>query len=124
MPKDDSFSSLFFTSILTLATRVRIEVLKAIAREMTSPEQSAYAPDFGPRPLLIVQPTGKPSYSELYMDAVEKFGHLVDSSKLVHAYRRAGTSFKGQMRQNFWILTESSIIRGQKRDVHGEPMSH
>lgn len=121
MPKDDLFGSMYFHSVLTLATRVRIEVLKAIAKEMKCPEQSAYAPDFGPRPILVVQPTGKPTYSELYIDAVEKFGHMVNTEKLIHAYRRAGTTFKGQMQQTFWILEDGSIIRNsRKRDANGD----
>ncbi len=127
MAKDDLFAGMHFTAILTLGTRVRIEVLRAIAKELHSPDQHAYAPDYGPRPILVILPTNKPSFSVLYGEALEKYGHLVDKEKLEHAYRRAGTAFKGQMKQNFWILTDDGVIKpksGQKRDADGVPIAH
>ncbi len=85
---------------------------------MSCPEQSAYAPDYGPRPVLVVFPTGKPSFSVLYMEALDKYGHLVNANTLVHAYRRAGVSFRDSMMQTFWILRDEAIIKpggGMKR---------
>ncbi len=125
MPKDPLFAGMYFNAILTLGTRVRIEVLKAIAKELKSPELHAYAPDYGPRPILVLVPSNKPSYSALYAESIEKYGHLLDSAKLEHAYRRAGTAFKGQMRQNFWILRDDGVIKprsGLKRDAEGQPI--
>ncbi len=117
---------MYFNAILTLATRVRIEVLKAISKELNSPDLHSYAPDYGPRPILVVMPTNKPSYSVLYAEALEKYGHLLTQEKLTHAYRRAGTAFKGQLKQNFWILLdpETKPRAGLKRSADGEPVAN
>ncbi len=125
MHHDEDFAGMYFNAILTLATRVRIEVLKAIAKELASPDVHAYAPDYGPRPILVVLPNNKPSYSVLYGEALEKYGHLLTKEKLSHAYRRAGTAFKGQLRQNFWVLhDEAPSVRGTKRTADGNPVAN
>ncbi len=124
VPKDDLFAGMHFNAILTLGTRVRIEVLKAIAKELQSPDTHAYAPDFGPRPILVVLPTNKPSYSVLYGEAIERYGHLLTREKLTHAYKRAGTAFKGQMRQNFWVLHDPKPRTSIKRTADGEPVAN
>ena len=101
-------------------------MLKAIAKELHSPEVHAYAPDYGPRPILIVLPVNKPSYSVLYSEAIERYGHVLTKEKLTHAYNRAGTAFKGQMRQNFWILEDDEVTKpktGLKRGIDGEPVA-
>jgi hypothetical protein len=97
---------------VSLATRVRVDVLKAIARRVTSRDDLAYVAGFTSRPMMHIRKAGPPSpatrplKSFSYIDAVTRFGHLVKVDDLETAYGRAGKSFNGQLQQNFVILNE------------------
>lgn len=55
--KEEEFKDLstcIFSHKLTLATRVRTEILRAIARKLNIPEESGYCPIHNPRPILQV----------------------------------------------------------------------
>lgn len=95
---------------ITLGTRVRYEVLRAIARKLTSDDKSGYVPLHGLRPLLHVGPRvqGKVSIRETYtyVDAVLKYQKLISRDDLAYAYTRSGEQFKGTMRQNFIVLDD------------------
>lgn len=89
--------------------------MKAIAKELISPDRTLiYDPlRFRPSEVLFVH----------YTEIVERFGHLVNTEKLVDAYRLAGDSFKGRMTQTFWLLNDDSIIVGQNRNELREPIA-
>jgi len=44
-------------------------------------------------------------------DAVERYGNVVNEDELSEAYRRSGTSFKGQLKQHFVVLKEEVQVR-------------
>ena len=108
------FARLFFSNSITQATRVRIEVMKAIAKKLTTLTENAYVQGFISRPVLryvsrdpavsLCAGTGR-SYS--FVDSVSRFGDLVHGYELSSAYKRAGTTFKGAMEQYFVILREA-----------------
>jgi hypothetical protein len=99
---------LFVTNSVNLATRVRIEILKAIAKNVGTSDVLAYVVSFIPRPVLHVRrksvSTNQRSYT--FVDAVGMYGHLLALSDLTSAYKKAGKSFDGQLQQNFIVLNE------------------
>ncbi len=97
--KQAGFASLYFNPSVTLATRVRIEVLKALANRVTNSQQIAYCVYNGPRPKLSVGPTqgfpGRRS-SIFYAAAIKKYGYMLEDSLLEKAYARAQMFFSGR----------------------------
>ena len=107
------FSQLFFANSITQATRVRIEIMKAIAKKLTTKTENAYVQGFMSRPMLrylsrdpavsLCAGTGR-NYS--FVDSVSRFGDLVLIHDLTSAYKRAGSTFQGAMEQYFVVLAE------------------
>jgi hypothetical protein len=110
---------LFIANCVSLATRVRVDVMKAIARKVSNKDDLAYVAGFSSRPMMHIRkagapsPTTRPLKSFSYIDTVTKFGHLVDLEDLETAYGRAGKSFNGQLQQNFVVLNERDQIQLQ-----------
>ena len=108
------FARLFFSNSITQATRVRIEVMKSIAKKLTTLTENAYVQGFISKPVLryvsrdpavsLCAGTGR-SYS--FVDSVSRFGDLVHGYELSSAYKRAGNTFKGAMEQYFVVLREA-----------------
>jgi hypothetical protein len=104
--------SLFVSNSVSLATRVHVDILKAIARKLTNTQDLAYVAGFTSRPMLHIRKAGPPSpnlkplMSYTFIDTVSKFGHLVRADDLEAAYGRAGRTFNGQLQQNFVVLNE------------------
>jgi hypothetical protein len=111
------FAGLFFTNSATLATRVRIEIMRAIALKLTTDTEEAYVQGFISRPLLhyrSVDPTNKVAggadRSYTFVDAVSRFGDLLLDSDLTASYARAGHTFAGAMEHYFVILSEGHAV--------------
>jgi hypothetical protein len=103
--------TLFVTNCVNLATRVRIDILKSLARKVTDGKDLAYVSGFISRPMMHIKMAGapantRPMKSFTYIDAISRFGHLLHRSDLTVAYDRAGVAFKGQMSQNFVVLND------------------
>lgn len=80
------------------SSRVRIEVLRAIALKITRPENTAYCVSNVPRPYLSVgPPRGGRRSSYKYVEAVETFGECLTHADLTRAYERAGNRFIGKL---------------------------
>lgn len=96
---------------VTPTTRVRIEVLRAISRKLTTDEIAGYCPIYGMRPVLHVGPkvSGRVIAKETltYIPAVQKYGNLLSVKDLCYAYRAVGENFKGSLRQTFVVLNET-----------------
>jgi len=109
---DKELESLFVSNSVSLATRVRVDILKAIARKLTNAQDLAYVAGFTSRPMMHIRKAGPPSpnlkplMSYTFIDSVTKFGHLVRAEDLEAAYGRAGRTFNGQLQQNFVVLNE------------------
>ena len=128
--QNSDFASLFFSNSVTQATRVRIEIMKAIAKKLTTLTEEAFVQGFLSRPVLrylardptdqTCAGTGR-SYS--FVDSVSRFGDLLFSRDLTAAYRRAGSTFQGAMEQYFVVLKESEDVHfasGSNRDTLGD----
>jgi hypothetical protein len=115
---------IFIANSVSLATRVRVDILKAIARKISNKDTSAHTVPFISRPVMHVRPTESAevwstpkTYS--FVEAATRFGHLVRQVELGEAYRRAGNSFKGQHEQHFIVLRESVDSRPQQPSRRG-----
>jgi hypothetical protein len=73
------WSSLFITNCVNLATRIRIDILKAIACKITNKKELAFVSGFISRPIMHVKDAtaatnSRPLRSFAFVDAVSKFG--------------------------------------------------
>ena len=101
------FGRLFMANCVGLATRVRVDVMKAIALKLSNTDQASYVTAFTSRPILHVKPkSDQKPMAYTFADAAEKFGHLVREADLGEAYRRAGNSFNGQLEQHFIVVKD------------------
>jgi len=115
--KDPKFAALFFSNSVTQATRVRIEIMRAIAKKLTTDSESAYVQGFISKPLMhYVVKDSMPSFcsgtgrSYTFVDSVMRFGDLLLAADLIPAYRRAGATFQGSMEQYFVLLREDFVL--------------
>ncbi len=108
--KQDPYSGLYFNPSVTLATRVRIEILKALSSRVTNSNQLSYCTYNGPRPKLSTGPcAGFPGRRTAlhFAPAIKKYGYLLEESHLEKAYARAQMFFSGiylWFRKIFFIL--------------------
>ena len=101
------YERMFITNSVNLATRVRIDVMKAIARKLATPDVQAYVVGFISRPVMHVKKRSTNSQrSYTFVDAVNFYGHVIEPLDLATAYKRAGKAFDGQLQQNFVVLNE------------------
>ncbi len=115
--QDPDFANLYFSNSVTQATRVRIEILKAIAKRLTTETESAFVQTYTSRPVLryiseesAESPASGTGRSYSFVDAVARFGELVFDADLASAYKRAGATFRGAMEQYFVILREAEDL--------------
>jgi hypothetical protein len=119
--------SLFISNSVSLATRVRVDIMKAVARKVSNAQDLAYVAGFTSRPMMHIRKAGPPSPSMKplksfsFIDTITRFGHLVDVEDLETAYGRAGNSFNGQLQQNFVVLNERD--QASLRSVSGRAAS-
>jgi hypothetical protein len=91
-----------------LGTRVRIDILKAIAKKHANDKRDFHVVAYSSRPVLQIKLKGtdqKPM-SLTFIDAVSKYGRDLVEGDLGEAYRRAGRAFQGQLQQNFVVLRD------------------
>jgi hypothetical protein len=103
------FGKIYMCNSVTLGTRVRIEILKAMAKNLAGDKETMYVSAFASRPMLHVRSseadTRQMAFS--FADALGRYGKRLRQSDLGDAYRRAGNAFKGQLQQNFVVLYDS-----------------
>ena len=107
------FKSLFFSNSATRATSVHVEIMRQIAKKLTTETETAFVHGFLSRPVMRYEVkescqsycsgTGR-SYN--FVDSVSRFGDLLMPSDLAPAYKRAGDTFRGAMEQYFVVLAE------------------
>jgi len=113
--KDDpTLDGLFITPTVRLATRVRVEVLQAIARLVKKEDSTVtktQCVQFIPKPILKVfrkDSNGSEYFRTMtFIDSVVwvKENDVEKKLDLTKAYRRAGAAFKGILAQNFVIMS-------------------
>ena len=116
LAKDEApnFQGLFVANSVTLTTRVRIEILKALAKRLTTADEEAFVQSFSSRPMLhyqtrahILHPSSGTNRSYSFVEAVGRWGDRLTTVELLPAYRRARPAFIGCLEQYFVVLKES-----------------
>jgi hypothetical protein len=102
----EDFEKVYITNSVTLATRVRIDIMQAIAKKFTTDETEFFVSAYSSRPIMHVRPkdTSQRPNAYTFSDAITRFGSDLVVSDLSDAYRRAGAAFKEQLQQNFVVL--------------------
>ena len=137
LPKE--MEKLQVMSVVTQGTRVRTEILRAIARHVDSATEMGYVPTYLPRPILHIKAKEQGSSSGptfgprkhiktlTFTDAIAQYGRALDDRDLSFAYEKAAWNFQGQMRQNFVVLRDheekghTGSYRGAGRGGGGAP---
>ena len=111
-----SLGRLYMSNSVTLSTRVRVDIMKAISKKVTNSKDSAYVAAYSSRPILHVRSQGKSgevtNRAYTFIDSIIKFGKVLLRSDLDDAYRQAGTAFRGQLEQHFVVLRELGPVTG------------
>ena len=79
----------FITNCVTATTRVRIEIMSKISMRLKEDNVESYCITFEPRPILRVKHVHLGWKSFHYVEAVEKFSHLLKKDDLLAAYSKA-----------------------------------
>ena len=100
------FGRLAVFNSVTLGTRVRIEVLWAIAKKCCTEKEIATVQSYVSRPTLLIKNKegGRRPLKLGYADAITRFGKILREGDLANAYKKAGTSFQNLLQQNFVVL--------------------
>jgi hypothetical protein len=111
----ESFGKLQVMTVITQATKVRFEIMKAIARQVETDKEVGYVPTYLPRPILHIkgkEVTGPRKHirSLTFTDAIEQYGRRVEAGDLRTAYDKAAWNFQGQMRQHFVVLMDKDEL--------------
>ena len=103
------FGRVYMANSVTLATRVRVDIMKAIAKEFGGKDDlEMYVSAYTSRPVLRINNTRTQKSGVLtFTDSIGRFGRKLNLDCLNDAYRRAGRAFAGQMEQNFVVLTDN-----------------
>ena len=106
---------MYVTNNYTQATRVRIEVMRAIVKKCATEEDRMFLTQFCNRPVVRVTNTQtKIERVMTFTDLVQKYGCRLEDKDLDLAYKRAGNKFKGQMGQIFGVLKETEELKQVK----------
>jgi hypothetical protein len=123
------FSSLYFANSVTQSTRVRIELLKALSKKLTTPTEVSFVQGFISRPLLQYRThEGEQSRADgvgrgyTFVDAMIKFGTKLSPRDLTAAYVRAGDTFRGALSQYFIVLSNEDMTRGSRSSANRVPL--
>ena len=123
------FSTLYFSNSVTQSTRVRIDILKELAKKLTTLTETAYVQGFISRPVLQYRVRdGSRSYAEgvgrsyTFVDAIAKFGSKLAPKDLSAAYVRAGDTFAGALSQYFVVLSDEAVSRGPRLGINRAPL--
>ena len=115
------FRKIFMANQVTLATRVRVEILMAIARQYATEEEVMFVKQFTSRPVLIIKGNGTTEEKAFtFADAISKFGQNMEMDNLRFAYWKSGRAFEGQLEQTFVIMSEEGRSAWRSRDENGE----
>ena len=121
----EDFGKLFVANSVSLGTRVRIDIMKAMAKKFSSEKQDFHVAIFSSRPVLRVKEKGsdKNPMSFTFIDSVVRYGRDMTEGDLEDAYRRAGKAFHGQLQQNFVVLRdrESNTVMALQGSSNSTP---
>jgi hypothetical protein len=93
--------------VLTRATSVRVEVMRAICRVLSSTVVRCTVHARGNSPQLNVM-TGGMERVYGFVESCQVFGHLLTADSLQFAYRSAGRAFHNQLSATFLVLVDGA----------------
>lgn len=102
-------------TMVTLATRIRMDIMKAIAKRIETNEESAYVPNFLSRPIMHIKKKTKEGETDrpgsfvktlTFVESVCLHGRALKRGDLDTAQGKANGHFRGTMRQHFLLLEE------------------
>jgi hypothetical protein len=117
------FGRVYITNCVTLATRVRIEILKAMSKKFASDNTEMFVMGYASRPVLHVK-SKNPNQRSMWLsfsDALLRYGSGLIENDLGQAYRKAGVAFKGQLEQNFVVLHDN-LVNSTSEDRTQKPV--
>jgi len=88
------------------ATRVRVVLLLAMARELRREGQDVKVNRYIESPNLVIKRDGKITKNLTFVDSILEFGEKLSPEDIAKARRVAGQSFKGQLEQVFLVIKE------------------
>ena len=94
-----------------MATRVRIEILKAIAKKFSKDKEELYVIGYASRPVLHVKLGEQNSKWLGFSDALVRYGSGLEERDLGDAYKKAGVAFRGQLQQYFVVLHDGYLTQ-------------
>ncbi len=106
--RETDFGRVFIANSVTLGTRVTVDILKAMAEHHSTDKETILVPAFVSRPVLHVRSKewGIRVGTYNFSDALTKYVANLTQKELNAAYTRTVSAFKGQMQQNFVVLSE------------------
>jgi hypothetical protein len=114
-----NLEKVFIANSVNPPTRVRIEIMKAIAKKISNDNDLAYVVGFIPRPVMHIKKRGggdqAPFKTYSFVDAIKYHGAVLVQDDLGGAYARAGRAFEGQLQQNFIVLRDSESGSDQNK---------
>ena len=111
------FGRIYIANCVTLATRVRIEIMKAMSKKFSSDKEELYVIGYASRPVLHVKSKEK-EQNQMWLgfsDALVSYGPGLEECDLGNAYRKAGVAFRGQLQQNFVVLHDPKQDKVEKQ---------
>ena len=117
----EDFGKLFLANSVTLGTRVRVDILKAMANKFTTPDLTIQVSNFVARPVLQLRRPDKSGFALTFSDALVRYGGKLEEEDLTAAYKRAGKAFEGQLQQNFGVLHDTPTGAVDAPQTFGRP---
>jgi len=116
------FKSIFVSNSVSLATRVRIEVMLALSRYLNSNGFTSHVQTFISRPVIHVKTATSPvARVYTYVDCVKEYSNLFENVDLSSAYRRAGTFFEGTLSRFFVVLSDARAQSQHQQSQNKRP---
>ncbi len=103
---DTIFGKIYVANCVTLATQVRIEIMRAMSKKYTNDKEDLFVMGYASRPILHVKPKGDEQREMWFSfsDSLVRYGAGLEDCDLGEAYKKAGVAFRGQLQQNFVVL--------------------
>ncbi len=128
LAKDDvgSFSGVFVSNTVNQSTRIRIDIMKLIAKRLTTPTELCYVQGFSSRPTLHYRvkddavadpPAPGTGRSYTFTECVERWGHLLSRQSLEAIRRKASQSFHMCLEQYFVVLKDRPAPETNEDDL-------
>ena len=113
------FKKIFMCNVVTLATRIRVDLMQAIVRQFANDQLKMFVKQFVARPIIVFRKNeGQGDFALTFTDAIARFGTELEEANLAQAYWRVGRAFNDQLEQTFIILNEKGreIFRSKREN--------